>query len=432
MLSCVFSSSPDAPTGSESSHGERVPRLLFVTPEMADFVKVGGLGDVSAALPRALRQTNDIRVLIPGYREVTRGRTITEVGHVEPAWGLPGALIGRMDMPDGLTVYVLLCPELYDRDGTPYGDGAGRDWQDNDIRFARLGLAAAEIACGSAALGWQPDLLHLNDWPSALAAAYLTWRDARVPTLLTVHNLAYQGLFSRDRIHALGIPEAAFDMEGVEFHGQLSFLKAGIYYALQTTTVSRTYAGEITQPELGCGLHGLLARRAAEGRLTGILNGVDDSWDSMRDPSLAGHFHARDMRGRWLNSAAARQAFDLAVSRGPLFAIISRLVHQKGIDLAIEAAEEIVARGGQIAVTGRGETALEDSLLRLGARHPGKVGVRIGFDEDEARRLFAAATSCSCRPASSPAASARCTRSATARCRSPTRPAGWPTRSMTG
>lgn len=368
---------------------ERVPRLLFVTSEMTDFVKVGGLGEVSAALPRALRQTNDIRVLIPGYRQVVHGRAITEVARLPAMAGLPACALGRIDMPDGLVVYVLLSSDLYDREGTPYGDRSGADWRDNDIRFARLSLAAAEIAAGLPDLGWTPDLLHLNDWQASLAPAYLAWRGSAAPSVLTIHNLAYQGLFDRERLPALGIPEHAFNMEGVEFHGRLSFLKAGIYYASHVTTVSATYAREITTAEFGCGLEGLLRTRAGRNELTGILNGIDESWDSARDARLAAPFSDRSFRGKALNAADARTAFGLGASRGPLFAIISRLVHQKGIDLAIQAAGDIVEQGGQIAVTGQGEPTLEAALKDLARRHPGRVGVRIGFDEAQARCLYA-------------------------------------------
>lgn len=365
-------------------------KILYVTSEMADFVKVGGLGDVSSALPRALREFHDVRVLIPGYREVlARHGEISIVGRLSSASGLPACELGRIEMPDGLVVYIVLCSELYDRDGSPYGDWSGADWIDNDIRFARLGLAAAEIAAGVTDLGWQPDLLHLNDWPSALAPAFIAWRGLSTPTILTIHNLAYQGLFGAERLPALGIPEHSFQIEGVEFHGKLSFLKAGIFYASHVTTVSSTYAREIITPELGCGLDGLLRVRSSQGRLTGILNGIGETWGSSSSE------HAADglVGGRWVGRAAnaehIRKKFGLAVSSGPLFAVVSRLVHQKGIDLTIQAAEPLLREGGQLIVTGRGESHLESSLQKLATRHPGKVGVRIGFDESEARQVFA-------------------------------------------
>ena len=206
---------------------------------------------------------------------------------------------------------------------------------------------------------------------------------------MTIHNLAYQGVFGRERLGALGIPDAAFQMHGVEFCGDLSFLKAGIFYASHVTTVSSTYAEEITTPEFGCGFDGLLSTRAREGRLTGILNGIDESWDPRTDPHLASPFDAEDWTGKSVNAEAVRSAFGLAVSRGPLFAVVSRLVHQKGVDLTIQATETIVRQGGQIVVTGRGEGRLEAELENLAARYPGKVGVKVGFDEGIARRMFA-------------------------------------------
>jgi starch synthase len=357
---------------------------------MADYVKSGGLGEVSAALPRALRQQYEVRVLVPGYRQVLEAHPeLHVVGRLAAAYGLPSCEIGRVDSPDGLVIYVLLCPDLYDREGTPYGDEAGVDWADNDLRFARLGLAAAEIASGLGDLGWRPDLLHLNDWPSALAPAYLAWREEPKPSVLTIHNLAYQGIFEPERMPQLGIPESAFQIDGVEFYGKLSFLKAGIVYASHVTTVSATYAREITTPQFGCGLEGLLRGKAEEGRLTGILNGIDESWDPRSDPHLASAFEARDLKGKSANADEVRKEFGLAVSRGPLFAVVSRLVHQKGVDLAIEATETIIRQGGQIVVTGRGEDRFESDLEKLSQRYPGAVGVKIGFEEGTARRMFA-------------------------------------------
>ena len=365
-------------------------RILYVTSEIADYVKAGGLGEVSAALPRTLRRDYDVRVLIPGYRQILEGRDpIRRVGRLEGLAGIPACDLGRIDRPDGLVLYVLLCPELYDRDGTPYVDAYGIDYADNDLRFGRLALAAADLASGAGDPAWQPDLLHLNDWTSGLAPAYVAWRGRRTPSILTIHNLAYQGVFEPDRLDRLGIPGSAFQMNGVEFYGKLSFLKAGIYYASHVTTVSSTYAREITRPEAGCGLDGLLRTRAEEGRLSGIINGIDDSWDPRTDPHLAKPFEAHDLEGKQANAEEIRKDFGLAVGRGPLFAVVSRLVHQKGVDLAIEAAESIVAQGGQIVVTGQGEGRFETELKGLAARHPGAVGVNIGFDETQARRMYA-------------------------------------------
>ena len=364
-------------------------KVLFVTSEMSDFVQTGGLGEVSAALPRALRATCDVRVLIPGYPQVLR-----QYAAVERVSGLPGlgdvpqCSIGRVRTEDGLIVYVVLCPHLFDRPGTPYADDASADWADNDVRFARLSLAAAEFISGAADPSWVPDNLHLNDWPTAMAAAYVAWRGHDAPSVLTIHNLAYQGCFDPRRAEALGVPAHAFDMHGVELYGKLSFLKAGLYYASHLTTVSATYVREITTPELGCGLHGLLQDRARRGRLSGILNGIDDTWDMLPPGAPQRRFAPAEWKNR--HARRIRRQFGLAVSRGPLFAIVSRLVHQKGVDLAIDAAQTIVEQGGQLIVTGKGEPKLEQGIKDLAARHPGAVGARIGFDAEEARAMFVA------------------------------------------
>jgi starch synthase len=365
-------------------------RILYVTTEISDFVKVGGLGDVSAALPRALRGRCDVRVLIPGYRQVLQSHPpLPVVGHLEGLADIPPCDVAQIRTSDDLIVYVLLAPALYDRDGSPYGRPHDGDWRDNDLRFARLALAAADIAGGRAQMGWQPELLHLNDWPTALAAGYAQWRGGTTPSLLTIHNLAYQGLFQPSCLQRLGIPREAFHIEGVEFHGNVSFLKAGIVFATEITTVSPTYAQEITTAEFGCGLDGLLRQRAGRGQLTGIINGIDDSWDPRRGDRIASPFDAQDQRGKDRNAERVRAAFGLAVSRGPLFTVVSRLVHQKGLDLIIGAAETVVRAGGQIAIMGQGEAEVESQLGALAKRHAGDIALKVGFDEREARCMFA-------------------------------------------
>nr|WP_244890966.1 glycogen synthase GlgA [Halomonas xianhensis] len=365
-------------------------RILFVTPEIADFVKVGGLGDVSSALPRALASRHDVRILIPAYREMIASDHEIEIlgklpGHAE----IPACELGKITCSDGLVIYLLVCPELFEREGNPYCDETGIGWEDNDIRFARLSLAAAQLASGRAGLDWQPELLHLNDWTCGLAAGYLHWWGIEVPSIFTIHNLAYQGLYDMSRCQALGVPASAFNMHEVEYFGQLSFMKAGLVYGSHITTVSATYAREITTPQFGCGLNGLLDQRAAKGELSGIPNGIDDSWDPRTDTHLAQAFAMNDWRGKRANAEHVRRLFGLGVSSGPLFAVVSRLVHQKGLDLTIGAAESIVRAGGQIVFIGRGEMPVEKALRNLAARFPGAIGVNIGFDEGEARCMYA-------------------------------------------
>jgi len=370
--------------------------ILFATSELADFVKVGGLGDVSSGLPRALRHNGvDVRVLLPAYPQViAKAGDITIVAHLPGRAGIEPCCIGETRMPDGMVLYVVLAPSLYQRSGTPYCSPDGHDWPDNDLRFARLSLAAAQIAQGEAGLDWVPDILHLNDWQSGLAAAYLRWAGAHVPTVQTIHNIAYQGVFPRDRLLSLGIPEPAFDINGVEFHGRLSFLKAGIFYADHLTTVSPTYAREITTEALGAGLHGLTSGIAAEGRLSGIINGIDETWDPGRDPHLPHHFAAEDMAGKASMAELIRTALCLSPSDGPLFGVVSRLVHQKGLDIVADTAREIVREGGQLAILGLGDPDTEHMLSRMARCHRDHIGLLIGFNEPMARRIVAGSDFC--------------------------------------
>jgi starch synthase len=304
--------------------------------------------------------------------------------------GIPPCDLAMGATQDGTPAYYVVAPELYERQGTPYADSGRKDWPDNDVRFARLALAGAQIAMGGVGLDWTPDLIHANDWPAALVAGYLAWWGAATPVLYTVHNLAYQGLFASDRAAPLGIPGHAFAMEGMEFYGQLSFMKAGLTYSAHVTTVSPTYAKEIA-PEFGCGLDGLLATLGSAGRLSGIANGVADDWSPVSDSHLVQTYPPRTGEGKKRNGDFVRESFHLARGgRRPLFAMVSRFVHQKGVDLALHASATIVAAGGQFVLLGEGDRDLEDAALAAAARHPGSVGVAIAFDETLARRITAA------------------------------------------
>lgn len=363
-------------------------RVLFATTEMTDFVKTGGLGDVAAALPRALQSTQDIRVLLPAYPCVLeKARSIVWEGGTRAYAGLPATQIGRLETTDGLTVYVVHQPSLFEREGSsPYVSPVGGDWSDNAIRFATFSYAAAQIAAGKAGLAWQPDVLHLNDWPSALASSYARWGGHPIPTVLTVHNLAYQGLFQSSMRHVLGIPRLAPEPE---FHGHLSFLRTGLSDADYVSAVSGSYARQIIQPAYGMGLHSLLEKKALQGRLIGILNGIDPSWNPALDPNLTAPFSANYMAGRSATSEQVRREFDLRESRAPLFAFVARMVHQKGIDMVCDVAPQIVAAGGQLMLIGCGDPLMERNVARLARRFPGQVGVHIGFDDAIARRMFA-------------------------------------------
>jgi starch synthase len=367
-------------------------KALFVTSEVAGLAKAGGLGEVSAGLPLALRQRGiDIRVLMPAYQEViSKLPHVNWFGDLPGRAGIPPARLGETRLPGGMILYLVASPLLFDRRGTPYCTPEGTDWQDNHLRFARLSLAAADIAAGRGGLGWTPDIVHANDWPGGLTPAYMRWDGTNVPTVLTIHNIAYQGNFDANQRQSLAIPDAAFGINGVEFHGRVSFLKAGGFYASHVTTVSPTYATEITKETQGAGLHGLMEARAARGQLSGIVNGIDESWDPGNDPHLPYHFDFDDLNGKLANADAVREGFCLRPSEGPLFGIVSRLVHQKGLDLVAEAANEIVENGGQIAILGLGDPEIEHMLSRTSRRHRDDIGVLIGFNEPMARRIVAA------------------------------------------
>ncbi len=365
--------------------------VLFVTSEFAGLAKAGGLGDVAAGLPIALRRLGaDVRVMLPAYRSVlAQLPEVAWIGRLPGRGAVPGCRIGEAQLPNGLTLYLIGAPSLYDRDGTPYSTPEGRDWPDNHLRFARLSLAAADIARGRGRLGWAPDLLHLHDWPGGLAPAYMRWDGTELPSVMTIHNIAYQGNFPAGHCHRLAIPDAAFDINGVEFHGEISFLKAGLYYANHVTTVSPSYAAEIATLPSGAGLHGLIQGRAARGELSGIVNGIDESWDPRRDPYLPFHFDAQDLSGKRAIAEAVRTSLCLRHSDGPLFGIVSRLVHQKGLDLVAEAVHEIVGLGGQIAILGLGDPEIEHMLNRTARQHRDDVAVLVGFNEPMARRIIA-------------------------------------------
>jgi len=366
-------------------------KVLFATSEFADFSKSGGLGEVAAGLPRALRKLGaDVRILMPAYPSVlAKASEVRLISQLPGRAGITPCRLAQVRTGDGMIVYVLLAPALYQRRGTAYSRPDGTDWPDNDLRMGRLSLAAADIARGRGGIDWQPDVLHVNDWPGGLAPAYLRWEGATVPTLLSIHNLGHQGVFSADHRHGLGIPEPAFGIEGVEFHGNVSFLKAGLYYADHVCAVSPTYAREITTEALGGGLHGLTQGLAARGQLDGIVNGIDEGWDPKTDPYLPIPFGPGDMRGKRATADLVRTSLCLAPSDGPLFGVVSRLVQQKGLDFVAEMGGEIVREGGQIAILGLGEPETELLLNRLSRRHRDNIGVLVGFNEPMAHRILA-------------------------------------------
>jgi starch synthase len=368
-------------------------RVLFATSECAPLTKTGGLGDVAAALPAALRAAGiDARVLLPGYRDVLKAVSARTVAAIAPSAGFPAARLMAAEHPNGVALFVVDCPELFDRDGGPYLDAAGADWPDNALRFGLLSYVAALLASPHSACDWRCDILHCNDWQTALAPAYLHWwGNADVPSLVTMHNLAYQGIFPSEVLPSLGLPAQSLDINGLEYHGKVSFLKAGLYYARRLSTVSPTYAREIQSEPLGFGLHGLLTTRSRD--LEGILNGIDvQTWNPATDPHLTATYDADSLARKAYNTAALRQQFGLKNRPGvPLLGIVSRLIEQKGSDLVVQAAAELLALPAQLVVLGTGDLPIEQALASLDARRPGEVAFIRGFDEPLSHRIEAGA-----------------------------------------
>jgi len=370
-------------------------KILFVVAECWPLVKTGGLADIVPPLARALvAQGHDVRLLMPGYREVEEMFAGKPAGRFfEALPGLDRVRLIRGELPDyGIPMWLLHCPSLYDRPGGPYADQHGRDWQDNDLRFGMLCKVASLFAAGDGLDGWKADILHCHDWHTGLAAAYAHF-DPQVTagTVFTVHNLAYQGNFDSGVGGALDIDSRAYQSEGLEFYGHLSFMKSGLWYSDQLTTVSPTYARQVQTEEYGCGMDGVLqARRDA---LTGILNGVDEQvWSPDIDTLLPARYSAADLGGKARCKLELQDRFGLA--RGPeipVIGIVGRMTAQKGWDLLAEAAPALLADKVQLVMLGSGDNALEARVAALAARLGGAIGLHLGYDEALSHLVMAGA-----------------------------------------
>ncbi len=372
-------------------------KLLFATPECAPLAKTGGLADVSAALPLALQALgHDVRVLMPAYGSLQQVQGQLEALHHLPADGIwPEAQLWQVRHEAGNTLLLLSCPALYARPGPPYGATGGADHGDNALRFGLLARVAALIGTRDSPCGWQADVVHAHDWTCALAPLYLHQARATghacARSVFTVHNLAFQGIFALALAGPLGIAPEHQGLDGVEFWGQMSMLKAGLQFADAITTVSPTYAREIQTEALGFGLDGVLRARAPA--LTGILNGIDTAlWNPERDPWIAARYGVDTLERKADNRAALRVRCGLAdAGATPLFGLVSRLTRQKGVDLVLAGAERLLAQGAQLAVLGSGDADLEHGLHALAEQRPGEVHVTLGFDEALAHQIEAGA-----------------------------------------
>ena len=355
-------------------------KLLFVASECAPFIKTGGLADVIGAVPKALAEQDvSVKVLIPAYPAlaglVAKGKSVMSFDYL---FGGPARVVAIE--AEGLDMLLLEAAHLFDRPGNIYLGPNGQDWPDNDLRFGALCYAGAQIGTQGIE-DWVPDVINAHDWQAGLVPAYLQQSEGpKPPVVMTIHNIAFQGLFDSTRLAALGLQAQLFTSEGVEYFGKIGFLKAGLALSEKITTVSPTYAAELLTPDFGMGLDGLLRNRQAD--LSGILNGIDlDIWSPETDTDLVATYSARSIKGKAKNRAEVEARFGLTTGDGPLFCVISRLTPQKGLDMLLDRLPHLVSLGGRLAVLGSGEPALERAFIDASNRYAGSVGTIIGYDE---------------------------------------------------
>lgn len=374
-------------------------RILFVTPEAFPLIKTGGLADVSGSLPAALNEIGaDVRILIPGYpavlKKLVKQQTIATIKGL-PFAGSITLILGEIE-ESGVAALAIKCPPLYERAGGPYMDEKGLTWEDNPVRFGILSLVAAILSDSDSPLkDWIPEIVHCNDWQTGLTPAYMHYKKQNHPKLhqaksvLSIHNLAFQGCFHADWITQLGLPASSFNVNGVEYYGQLSFLKGGIYFADSIATVSPTYAQEIQTEQYGFGMQGLLAHRGHE--IHGILNGIDlDEWNPAKDPHLTKRYNSQRLGDKKIVKAALQAKLGLYVDAvAPLFGVVSRLTHQKGLDMFLAIAKSLLRQGSQIALLGGGELQLESGFRQLAQDYPLQVSVNIGYSEPLSHQIMA-------------------------------------------
>lgn len=373
-------------------------KVLLLSSEVAPFAKTGGLADVAGALPLALKKLGiDVRVAMPGYSAIQWHGEVPEIvlPRIDVALGQDHfrASVTQGQLPQSdVPIYFINNPGLFHRDGL-YQEN-GRDYVDNPHRFAFFCKAAIWMIKG---LGWVPDVIHCNDWQTALVPVLLKSDPAmvqdpelrKIKTLFSIHNMAYQGNFWQEVVAELGLNPAVYHPEGLEYYGAVNTMKGGLVFADKLSTVSPTYAREIQTPAFGCGLDGVLRNRAQD--LSGILNGINyDEWNPATDKHLPAHFSAEDLRGKAACKRALQEELGLKTAADvPLLVMISRLDPQKGLDILLPALPEILQKDVQLAVLGTGRADYESMLAEIAQRHPGQMAVTLKFDNGLAHRMEA-------------------------------------------
>jgi starch synthase len=375
------------------TNGSTPQKILFAASEAQPLIKTGGLADVAGSLPPALSALGlDVRLVLPAYPQAVERAIPLETVATFKISGLPEPVrILEQRFEGRLHVYLVDAPSLFSRPGNPYVDASGHPWGDNAQRFALFCRAVVRIAMDQAGLGWHPDVVHCNDWQTGLVPALLAQEWDRPATIFTIHNLSYQGLFDLSTFVQLLLPDQLWSPEGLEFHNMLSFIKGGLVFSDWLTTVSPTYAEEIRTSEFGYGLDGLLDHRAD--RLIGVLNGIDyQVWNPSTDRHIEQTYDASCFEKKQSNKLSLQQELGLTQDKeAMLFGNIGRMVEQKGIDLVIEIIPEIMQHEHiQLVILGSGDPGIEQALLKSAANYPGRMVVKIGYDEHLAHRIEAA------------------------------------------
>lgn len=356
---------------------------LSVTSECVPLIKTGGLADVAGALPKALNKNGiAVRTLLPGYPAVLKAvKSPSTLKVIDDCFGSSAQLLASTHQE--LDLLILDAPHLYNRDYGIYLDNNGEDWPDNIERFAALSRVAADIANGLVE-DWQPDIVHCHDWQAGLTPYYMKVNNSKAKSIMTIHNIAFQGIAPARKRRALSILPKDFNPEGVEYFGNISTLKAGLMYADKLTTVSPTYAQELMTHEFGMGMEGVLRYRKND--FMGILNGIDESiWSPEIDTEIINY---KSPRGKNLNKKKLQKEFNLSKAKGPLCVVVSRLSEQKGLDILLEALPTLLSRDGQLILLGSGDSWLENEFRNI--PHP-NVSVFIGYDEKLSHRMIAGA-----------------------------------------
>ena len=367
-------------------------KILFASSEVYPLIKTGGLADVSGSLPVAFAELgHDVRIVMPGYQQAMRlAEDVQSISAFSTALGIVEILQGKLP---GTTVPVWMvnAPEYFARDGNPYLNDDGHLWEDSAERFGQFCFAIVEIAQNRAGLEWQPEIVHCNDWQTGLVPALLNAEPRRPVTVFTIHNLAYQGVFPYSSFIDLGLPNNLWSIDGLEFYGQMSFMKGGLSFADQITTVSPNYASEIQTEEYGYGLNGLLSHRSDV--LSGIINGIDQQeWNSATDSHLVKNYSQDSLALKIENKRSLQDTYDIErIDDKPLIGMIGRIVEQKGIDLVIDAIRDLLALDIQLVILGTGSTEYEQQLSQLATEFPRHIGVKIGFSERLAHQIEAGA-----------------------------------------